>query len=315
MKLYRSIPSLPSEISRAVTIGNFDGVHQGHQAIIHRLLERAAERGETPLVVTFRNHTAAVVRHNWPPLLMSVEERLEALHRMGVPEILLLEFTEELSRMTAETFLTSFQEKGARSFVVGHDFRCGLDRGGDTKFLMDFAARHGLRAEVVAAIRYNREIVSSTRIRNLLTEGDIEEANRLLGRPFTLEGLVTHGEKRGRTLGFPTANLQTEAHRLVPRFGVYRVRTLIDGVEEHYGVANVGVKPTFMECPPLIEVYLLDFSRDIYGKHLTVEFLSFIRPEKRFGSAEELVAQMRMDVEKARGIEAEKQRPDLRHEA
>ena len=315
MKLYRDFRSINAGVARAVTIGNFDGVHQGHQAIITRLLETAEERGETPLVVTFRNHTAAVVRHHWPPLLMSVEERIQAIHGMGIPEILLLEFTEDLSHMTAEDFLTRLMEKGAASFVVGHDFRCGEKRHGDTKFLMEYAACHNVRAEVVPAIRYNGDIISSTRVRNLLAEGNAEEARIILGRPFTLAGTVIDGEKRGRTLGFPTANLEAEAHRLVPRFGVYLVRAWVDENEECFGVANVGVKPTFTECPPLIEVFLLDFKRDIYGQRLTVEFLNFIRPEKRFGSAQELVAQMKDDVEKAREIMVEKHLPDLRHEA
>lgn len=315
MKLFHDFQSIDTDVFRTVTIGNFDGVHQGHQAIINRLMEAASERGETPLVVTFRNHTAAVVRHHWPPLLMSVEERIQAIHSLGVPEVLLLEFTEELSHMPAETFLTRLQERGARSFVVGHDFRCGAERGGDTQFLTDFAARHGIQAEVVPAIRYNGEIVSSTRIRNLLAEGNAEEARLLLGQPFTLEGPVTHGEKRGRTLGYPTANLQTEDHRLVPRFGVYLVRAIIDGSEDYFGVANVGVKPTFTECPPLIETYLFDFNRDIYGMHLKVEFLNFIRSEKRFGSAEDLVIQMRLDVEKAREIMMEKHLGGLKQEA
>jgi riboflavin kinase/FMN adenylyltransferase len=292
--LHNDWSSLELGIIRAATIGNFDGVHLGHQTIIKRLLESAQKRGETTLAVTFSNHTAAVVRHHWPPLLMSVEERVRVLEELGVHEVLLLDFTEELSKISAEKFLTRLTDLGVQNFVVGHDFRCGAGRHGDTAYVLDFAKRNGFRAEVIDAVRFNGEIVSSTRIRSLLAEGNAEEASLYLGRPFSLEGEVCHGEARGRTLGFPTANLNIELHRLVPRLGVYLVQTII-AQEIHYGLANVGIKPTFKECPPLVEVHIFDFNRDIYGHYLKVEFLAFLRPEKRFASAKELVEQMELD--------------------
>ena len=301
MGLHNDWSSLKPGMKRAVTIGNFDGVHLGHQTIINKLLESAQKRGETALAVTFSNHTAAVVRHHWPPLLMSVEERVRVLEELGVPEVLLLDFTEELSKISAENFLTRLTDLGVQDFVVGHDFRCGKGRHGDTEYVLNFAKRKELRAEVVPAVRYNGEIVSSTRIRSLLAEGNAEEACLYLGRPFSLEGEVCRGEARGRTLGFPTANLQIEPHRLVPRFGVYQVRTFI-GQEIHYGLANVGIKPTFQECPPLVEVHLFGFNRDIYRCHIKVEFLVFLRPEKRFASSQELVEQMELDMEEGKKL-------------
>ncbi|HHZ19287.1 MAG TPA: bifunctional riboflavin kinase/FAD synthetase [Firmicutes bacterium] len=287
---------------RVVTLGNFDGVHVGHRVIITRAVTVARERGALALGVTFRNHTSEVVRNNWPPMLMNIEERIRIMAELGLDELLLLEFTRELSRMPAEEFCGRLLRLGVIGFVVGHDFRCGADRQGNTDFLRDFAARHGITAEIVPAVRLKGEVVSSTKIRNLLAEGKTEEANLYLGRPFSLEGRIGRGAGRGRHLGFPTANLEPELHRLVPRYGVYLVRATVEKEGTFYGLANVGVKPTFTEQPPLIETFLLDFSGDIYGRHMKVEFLAFLRPEERFASVDELIAQMKRDEEQGREI-------------
>lgn len=300
VNVYRNWESIRPGIKWAVTIGNFDGVHRGHRAILERLHAVAARRGETPLVVTFANHTSEVVRHSWPPLLMDVEERLEAIAASGINDILLLDFTEALSHLTAEQFFGQLIAAGAGSFVVGHDFRCGAGGVGTTRYLLEYVGQKGLCAVVVPAVRMNREIVSSTRVRQLIADGRIDEARHLLGHPFRMGGEVCHGEARGRTLGFPTANLTIESHRIIPRYGVYLVSATIDGGQVHYGLGNVGVKPTFREMPPLLEVFLMDFDADIYGCRMEVDFLSFLRAERRFGSAEELIAQMRQDVTEGR---------------
>lgn len=233
---------------------------------------------------------------------MDVDERLAALAAHGIEEVLLLQFTEDLAQMTAAVFLEHLMAVGARSFVVGHDFRCGLGGQGDTRYLLDFAQEKALFAEVVPAVRVEDDVVSSTRIRRLIAAGDVVAAKRLLGQPFRLSGIISHGEKRGRTLGFPTANLPLAAHRIVPRYGVYLVKATIDHTHVYYGLGNVGVKPTFHEMPPLMEVFLFDFQGDIYGHPMVVELLNFLRPERRFASADELVAQMTHDVDEGRRL-------------
>lgn len=305
MNVYRNWESIRPGMKWAVTIGNFDGVHMGHLAIFKRLEAVAAERGETPLVVTFANHTSEVVRHAWPPMLMDVDERLEAIAASGIEHLLLLDFTESLAQRTAESFLQQLMMVGAGSFVVGHDFHCGAGGNGTTGFVQDFAAQNALYADVVPAVRIGGEIVSSTRVRHLIAEGRIDEAWLLLGHPFRMGGLVCHGEARGRTLGFPTANLAIESHRIIPRYGVYLVSATIDNGPTLYGLGNVGVKPTFREQPPLLEVFLMDFNEDIYGCRMEVDFLAFLRPERRFNSAEELIGQMHQDVAEGRRILSE----------
>lgn len=304
MKVWSSFARIKEELpvdGLVVTVGNFDGMHMGHQVLLNRNSEVARAHGWFSMVVTFREHTSVLIRHAWPPMLMSLEERLQAFSSLGMDGCLLLDFTPELAKMDPERFLSNFLNLGVKAFIVGHDFKFGKGAVGNTEYLLDFARRYGLIGEVIPPVRVNGEIVCSTRIRRLLKEGLLQQANAMLNRAFRLTGTVVHGDHRGRTLGYPTANLSLSPNRLLPKYGVYLVRCWIRN-QEDYGLASVGVKPTFSATGPVVEVYLFDTCRDLYGETLSVDFLEFIREERKFSSAEELVAQMKRDEERGRRL-------------
>lgn len=304
VRVWSSFINLKRELSGqlvVVTVGNFDGVHRGHQVLLARTKAVAETNNWFSLVVTFKRHTSALLRNSAPPLLMSADERLEFFAKMSLAGCLLLQFTPELASMAPEDFLLQLVDLGAKTVIVGHDFTFGKEAAGNIDFLLDFAGRHGVDAEVIPPITVDGVVVSSSRIRSLLQAGKVGKAKQMLNRPFTVTGPVIHGDHRGRTLGFPTANLCLPAERLLPKYGVYLVRCYIRG-KEYYGLANVGVKPTFSSNQSLIEVYLLDTADNFYGAEMTVEFLEFLRIERKFSSAAELVEQMKKDEEEGRRL-------------
>lgn len=304
MRVWSSFIDLKLDLSGqplVVTVGNFDGVHRGHQVLLHRTKAVAQADNGFSLVVTFKLHTSALLRKAAPLLLMSAEEKLEFFSTMGIAGCLLLEFTPELAGLDPEEFLLRLTDLGAKTIIVGHDFTFGKGAVGNTDYLLDFAGRHGIDAEVVPPVTVDGVVVSSSHIRSLLQTGQVTKARQMLNRPFAVSAPVIHGERRGRTLGFPTANLRLPAERLLPKYGVYFVRCHIRG-QEYYGLANVGVKPTFAPAQSLIEVYLFDTTEDLYGAKMTVEFLEFLRAERRFSSPAELVKQMKRDEEEGRRL-------------
>ena len=302
-----------------VTIGNFDGVHRGHRLLLKRLKEKAQENGWFSLVVTFREHPAGFLRQGAPLLLTTVEERSAVFSDLGLDGCLVLDFNRELASMAPEEFLTMVKDWGAQGFIVGYDFRFGAGAAGGTGEILEVCRRHGLLGEVIPPVKMGKEIVSSSRIRELLLAGELAKANLMLDRPYMVTGRVAHGAHRGRRLGFPTANLEVPANRLLPGYGVYLVRVFFDD-QAHFGLANIGVRPTFSgnrpetegrtetesqlktENPPTTEIYLLDVAADLYGKTMVVEFLAFIRKEQKFPSAAALVAQMKKDEAAARRL-------------
>ncbi|NLW55442.1 MAG: bifunctional riboflavin kinase/FAD synthetase [Firmicutes bacterium] len=283
-----------------VTVGNFDGVHRGHQQIIQRVKAIGNEYGWFSLIVTFQEHTSLTLSHQSTPLLMSLEEKCKYLKRLGLDGCLALDFTPEIAQLTAEQFLEQLVRVGTKALIVGHDFTFGAGGVGDTRFLLAYAQKNNLYGEVVPPVKYQGKIVSSSKIRSLLTAGRLAEANGMLNRPFSIYGQVQHGEGRGKRLGFPTANISVPEYRLLPKYGVYFVRVLLEG-KDYYGLANVGCKPTFNHSRPLLEVYIFDFSAEIYDRFLTVEFLEFLRIEQKFTSPQALQVQMLRD--KKRGEE------------
>ncbi|HEY8344384.1 MAG TPA: bifunctional riboflavin kinase/FAD synthetase [Bacillota bacterium] len=307
MRVWSSFIDLKSDLSGqplVVTVGNFDGVHRGHQVLLHRTKAVAQADNGFCLVVTFEQHTSALLRKAAPPLLMSVEEKLAFFSALGIAGCLLLPFTPELAGLDPEEFLLRLTDLGAKAIIVGHDFTFGKGAVGNTDYLLDFAARHGINAEVIPPVTVDGVIVSSSHIRSLLQAGQVTKARQMLNRPFTVSGPVIHGERRGRTLGFPTANLRLPAERLLPKYGVYFVRCHVRD-QEYYGLANVGVKPTFASAQSLIEVYLFDTTEELYGAKMTIEFLEFLRAERRFSSPAELVKQMKRDEEEGRRLLAQ----------
>jgi riboflavin kinase / FMN adenylyltransferase len=277
---------------RRLAVGTFDGVHLGHREVI-----RGADT-----VLTFDPHPSAVVSPNAsPPLLTTLERKVELLEAIGVEELVVIPFDKEFASRSAQEFIDQILvgTLGATHVSVGENFRFGHKAQGDTDML---AADGRFETRVVPLLEIDGEVVSSSHIRGLVLGGAVMYADRLLGAPFMVQGEVVHGDKRGRELGFPTANLVPRNGYVTPGHGVYACRT----GNGHVAAVNVGVRPMFVTGRgELIEAYLLDFDGDLYGTELRLEFLKRLRGEKRFASIGALVAQMRLDVEQARGAAAE----------
>ncbi len=294
---YRTWQPLPGPT--AVTIGVYDGVHLGHQHVLRSL--RAS--GLPVVVATFREHPVRVIAPAAaPPLLTTVEQRLELLESYGAVAAALLEFNDEFRRIPAEEFVEKILVAVLRAerVAVGRGFRFGHQQLGDIALLRSLGQRHGFVVDDVDILEEGVP-VRSTVIRALLKEGHAAAARRLLGRPFRLVGTVVPGDRRGRTIGFPTANLAVAENLIVPGSGVYAVRIIWDG-ETHPGVVNVGKRPTFGGTESVVEAHVLDYAGDLYGKTLAVDFVERLRSEQKFAGVEELVAAIRKDVTSARRV-------------
>jgi riboflavin kinase/FMN adenylyltransferase len=309
MKVLRSIPELTEVASPVVlAIGVFDGVHLGHQAVLSRAQDEAARIGARAVPLSFDPHPARVLRPEHPPLLLTgTGHKLRLLAAMGFEQILLLPFDASLRDTTAEAFVTSLAA-AARPLVsvcVGHQWSFGRGRAGNLALLARLGAQLRFEEIGVPEVEWAGEPVSSTRIRNAIAVGNLELAGQMLGRRYTVLGEVAHGRALGRTLGFPTANLAPFSEQLPPN-GVYAVRAKVpDGHGKDlclHGVANLGTRPTVStnDNRPLLEVHLFDFTEDLYGQWLEVEFVSFLRGELRFESLALLQEQIRRDAELAR---------------
>ena len=283
-----------------IALGNFDGLHRGHLKIIERVKRGAAEHGGTPMAMTFDPHPPRVVRPDKaPPLLMTKDQRLEALHRAGVQCVAVVRFTKELSQWDADTFVRKVLVDWLRvsEVWVGANFLFGHERTGTFSVLRGLGQSYGFRADKIDPVRYKDFVVSSTRIRRLVGEARMDEAAALLGRPYYVDGVIVEGKRRGRELGFPTANLETR-NELVPPNGVYATIMTIDGVV-HGGVTNIGLRPTFGETVPTIETHVLDYSGNLYGQTVRLAFVQRLRDERRFEDVDALRAQIDADKRRA----------------
>jgi len=315
MRVIRGLHNLePGHRGCVATIGNFDGVHLGHRAVFGRLREKGVALALPATVITFEPQALEYFAPQTAPArLTRLREKLAALADCGIEQVLLLRFGPKLARMEARRFVQTLlvDALGVRHLLVGDDFRFGRGRDGDFGLLEDMGREYGFTVEDLHTVHHSGERVSSTRIREALARGDLELARHLLGRPYRICGRVGHGDERGRTIGYPTANLNLH-RRVSPLRGVYAV--MVGGVADHPwpGVANVGTRPTVpwegrAGEHYLLEVHLFDFAGDLYGRHLEVEFRLKLRDERRFGSFEELKAQIARDSLAARaylGVDA-----------
>src|SRR5574343_1450712 len=295
----RSIP-LPS----VVAIGNFDGVHLGHAALLRRLVAVAAERGLEPVVLTFEPHPREFFAPDSAPArLTTMREKLELLADSGIARVMICPFRAPFAALSAEAFIQDVLVSGcqARHVLVGDDFRFGRGRSGDLELLNLVGAECGFTAEALGSVTVDGERVSSSAVRKALVAGDMAHASRLLGRPYMMDGQVSHGQKLGRQLGFATANLRIK-HNPLPMTGVFAVEVAGLGEKPWPGVANLGVRPTVGGTRPLLEVHLFDFNRDIYGAHISVRFLHKLRDEQRFPNFDALKAQIAADAAAARAL-------------
>lgn len=289
-----------------LALGNFDGVHLGHQAIFRQVVTRAQALGGTSMVFTFEPHPARVLSpEHAPPLLTTFEQKMRLIEALGIRVALRVRFTDTFARQQPEAFIRDVlvDQIGIRHLVVGHDCRFGHRRAGTAELLQETADLYGYQVTVVPPITEAGMTVSSSNIRQLVTQGQVEEAKRLLGRYYAVEGAVVKGFQRGRTIGFPTANVDS-TNDIIPQIGVYAVR--VEWQEKRYGgVANVGYNPTFANQTLSVEAHLFDFEADLYGESIRVEFLSKIRDERKFASVDELTTQIARDAATARAIHAE----------
>ncbi|MBA3271172.1 MAG: bifunctional riboflavin kinase/FAD synthetase [Acidobacteria bacterium] len=287
-----------------LALGNFDGLHRGHIKIIERVRRVAAERSGTSLVLTFDPHPPRIVRPDKAPLLlMTLEQKIEALAKAGIQGVAVVRFTLELSRWEPETFVKTVLVDWLRvaEVWVGADFLFGRDRSGNFSLLRTLGLQYGFRAEKIDSVRYKDFVVSSTRIRRLVAEGRVDEAGALLGHHFFIDGTVVKGAGRGRELGVPTANIQTP-NELTPPHGVYATTITIDGVV-YPSVTNVGLRPTFDDVPrTTIEAHALGVDRDLYGQTVRLGFVQRLRDERRFPDVDALKAQIEADVRRAKRL-------------
>jgi riboflavin kinase/FMN adenylyltransferase len=300
-------PRPPWLVHPVLALGNFDGLHRGHLKIIERVRRGAAEHGGTPMAMTFDPHPSRVVRPDKAPtLLMTKEQRLEALERAGIKAVAVVRFTTELSQWDPEMFVRTVLVEWLRvsEVWVGANFLFGHDRAGNFSTLRTLGQHYGFRADKIDPVRYKEFVVSSTRVRRLVAEGRMDEAGALLGHQYYIDGVVVEGKRRGRELGFPTANLKTD-NELLPPNGVYATTTTIDGIV-HPSISNIGLRPTFGDTTKtMIEAYVMGFDGDLYGRPVRLGFVQRLRDERKFEDVDALRAQMEADRRRAERLFAQ----------
>jgi riboflavin kinase / FMN adenylyltransferase len=285
-----------------LAIGNFDGVHLGHAALVKCLTEAALRLGLPPTVLTFEPHPREFFSPDSAPARLStLREKLELLAESGISQVMISRFNAAFAQLTADEFIEQVLVAGlrVRHLIIGDDFRFGRGRTGDFQHLQAAGERFGFSVEAMGSVTVGDERVSSSGVRRALARGDMEHASRLLGRPYIIDGQVTHGDKIGRQLGFATANLRIK-HNPLPMTGVFAVEVSGLGPQPLPGVANLGIRPTVGGTRPLLEVHLFDFNRDIYGAHISVRFVHKLRDEQRFPNFDALKAQIAADAAAAR---------------
>lgn len=302
MEVIRGLHNLrPEQRGCVATIGNFDGVHLGHQQVLGQLANQAALYRVASVVVTFEPHPQEYFSpQQTPPRLTRFREKIEIFRRYSVDRVLCLPFNFRFAQLTAEDFIEQILVRGlgVRYLVIGDDFRFGQKRRGDFNLLHKAGAAYGFPVVTLHTFQIDHERVSSTRVREMLQRGDLSTAEKLLGRPYRMAGRVAYGQQQGRVIGFPTANLFLH-RRSTPLAGVFAVEMFGIIGEPHLGIANLGVRPTVGGTQALLEIHLLNFQENIYGQHVEVDFLAKIRAERRFSSLAELRTQIFRDIETA----------------
>ena len=304
MRIIRGIKNYTEQLpSPVLTLGNFDGVHLGHQAIFGKVVERANEIKGTSIAFTFEPHPLKVLApERSPRLLNTFHGKMRLFEEACIQVVVCAHFNRSFADQNPEDFARDVLHKliGVREVYVGYDYAFGKGREGSIESLKKMGERYGFEVGVIDPVKVDGTVVSSSAVRDLLINGRVEEAARLLGRPYLIEGEVVHGANRGHTLGFPTANLKT-ANEMIPAFGVYAVVASMEG-KAIKGVASIGIRPTFDSGPVSIEVYLFNVHEDLYGKAMEVAFIKRLRGEEKFSTADDLIRQIRKDVQDAQEV-------------
>ena len=308
MKVFDHLDKITEPFKNAViTIGNFDGVHIGHQALFHEVIEKAAAIGGTSVAMTFEPHPMRVLKqNNHPPLITLYEQKAELVERTGIAVLICVPFTLEFAALSAEQFVRDLlvQKIGVKAIVVGEDYRFGKNREGNIDRLKSYAPHYNFEVIVAGHVKAAAALsdrISSTKIRELIADGQMERAEKMLGRNYQVRGSVVRGRDRGgKLLGIPTANINLN-DELCPKTGIYAVTVECEGLA-HRGVANIGYSPTFDDNQFTVEVHILDFNDNIYGEQIRVNFIKRIRDEKKFSNIAELIDQIKRDIDAARDI-------------
>jgi riboflavin kinase/FMN adenylyltransferase len=301
MKIFHGTENANIQKPTVLTLGVFDGLHLGHQRIMQTVVERANAVDAAATAVTFDPHPRAVLHpESAPPLLQTLDQRLANFEVLGIEQAIVIQFDRDFARQPAEDFISEIihDRLHAKEVHLGKDFAFGRNRGGDIDLLRKMCGDLGFVAEEVPEVRLRGHRISSSRIRHSLADGRVNLVRRMLGRPYGVEGVIERGERRGHTIGFPTANLKPH-NRVIPKFGVYATATLVEGVWRR-SITNIGVRPTFeKDAEPSIESFIFDFEGELYGDVLRVRFLHRIRDERKFSGIEELRAQIERDTARA----------------
>lgn len=301
MKIFNDLTEIRRNDNNIVTLGTFDGIHLGHRQIIETVVEKAKYSSGNSFLITFDPHPRKIVSSDYRlQLLNTLAEKIEILASLGIENLFIVNFTKEFSQQSPDDFILNYLINGIglREAVIGYDHHFGKGRGGDIERLKEFSSKSKFTITAIPEYKIGEEVVSSTKIRNALLDGNILTANRMLGRHYSFTGKVVQGDKRGRELGFPTANLKIDDEdKLLPQIGIYAVECLIEE-QKVYGLLSIGSRPTFHDAGEVIpEVYIFDFDKNIYGKSVKVNLVERIRNEQKFSSAEELIQQMNKDKE------------------
>ena len=301
MKIFHEFSEIEKNDNTFITIGSFDGIHLGHREIINRINEKVSQYGGRSLLITFDPHPRSVISKNADvKILTTLREKSILLDDLGIQNLLVIKFTKDFSQISADDFVLNYVMKsiGLKEIVIGHDHHFGKGRSGNETTLRKLGRDNNFDVSIVGAHKLNDKIISSSEIRSSLNNGNIKLVNTFLGRYYSFSGNVIEGDKRGRELGFPTANIKLEdEQKLLPALGVYAVEFIVDG-NKYFGLLSVGKRPTFYEDGKIIpEVYIYDFNKNIYGKFVTVNIIEMIRREIKYNSAGELIEQMNKDKE------------------
>jgi riboflavin kinase/FMN adenylyltransferase len=296
MKIFNSLDDIPDNHGpSSITIGNFDGLHIGHIELLKNTITLAKANNTIPVVLTFNPMPEEYFQNEYFFRLMNNTEKLDFIEDYGIEEIILIPFNEKFSKMDKNRFIDEvlIKKLNAKHIIVGNDFRFGHKRIGDVKLLKSYGHDKGIEVTIVSLIEISGKKISSTSIRKLLISGKISEANNILGKPFSIQGKIIHGEKVGRELGYPTANI--EIYKSYPINGIFLVEVLHENSDKLYGLASIGNKPTFSGTNDVLEVFIFNFKLDIYGETIKVIFLEKIRNQIKFNTKEELIDQMKND--------------------
>ncbi|MEY8415797.1 bifunctional riboflavin kinase/FAD synthetase [Tissierella praeacuta] len=287
-----------TRFNTAIALGNFDGIHIGHQELIKTMISKSKELGIKSSLLLFKSHTKAIIDNSKPKMITNNQQKFKIAKDLGVDIIYILDFDDKIMKLSGEDFIENIiiNKMNGKLLVVGFDYRFGYKASGDSKYLMKLGKDYDIDVIVLDPVYKDKDIISSSNIRSLIADGNISLCLKMLGRPYSIIGRVIPGKNRGNKLGFPTANIEPIDNYVIPKNGVYMTNTIIDG-KKYVSATNIGYNPTFNEDILKIETYILDFNGDVYGNTLEIEFLDFLRNDIKFQNKEALIEQMKIDIE------------------